>query len=70
VLYHDLWRHERRLQPLKDAYKTTICPLALAQRTPPAHRPGSAGAGHAERIITKPPSELRPDQKDEDSLPP
>ncbi|WP_338502091.1 NAD+ synthase [Sphingomonas kaistensis] len=57
---------------LKDAYKTTVFALSRWRN---AHRPegllGPAGAVMPERVITKPPSaELRPDQKDEDSLPP
>nr|WP_294168050.1 NAD+ synthase [uncultured Sphingomonas sp.] len=57
---------------LKDAYKTTVFALSRwrnAQR--PADALGPAGAVMPERVIDKPPSaELRPDQKDEDSLPP
>ncbi len=48
---------------LKDVYKTTVFELCKWRNT----------QGHVipERIITKPPSaELRPNQKDEDSLPP
>jgi NAD+ synthase len=57
--------------PLKDAYKTTVFRLARWRN---AHVPriglGRAGPVIPERIITKPPSaELRPDQKDSDSLP-
>jgi NAD+ synthase len=57
---------------LKDAYKTTVFALSRWRN---ANRPegllGPAGAVMPERVITKPPSaELRPDQKDEDSLPP
>lgn len=57
---------------LKDVYKTTVFELARWRN---AHRPkgalGPAGAPIPERVITKPPSaELRPGQKDEDSLPP
>ncbi|WP_426266124.1 NAD+ synthase [Sphingomonas sp. LHG3443-2] len=57
---------------LKDAYKTTVFKLSRWRN---ANRPdvllGPAGAVMPERVITKPPSaELRPDQKDEDSLPP
>ena len=57
--------------PIKDLYKTRvfdICRWRNAQ-----HRPwmmGPAGMVILDRIITKPPSaELRPDQKDSDSLP-
>ncbi len=58
--------------PLKDAYKTTVFALSRWRNE---HRPrigmGPDGPVMPERIITKPPSaELRPDQKDEDSLPP
>ncbi|MCA8934026.1 MAG: NAD+ synthase [Rhodospirillaceae bacterium] len=57
---------------LKDVYKTTVFALSRWRNQ---HRPaglkGPAGRIMPERIITKPPSaELRPDQKDEDSLPP
>jgi NAD+ synthase len=57
---------------LKDAYKTTVFALSRWRN---AGRPdgllGPAGEVMPERVITKPPSaELRPDQKDEDSLPP
>src|SRR6185312_14732835 len=57
---------------LKDAYKTTVFALARWRN---ANKPegslGPDGAVMPARIITKPPSaELRPDQKDEDSLPP
>lgn len=58
--------------PLKDAYKTTVFAISRWRN---AHKPrlglGPDGPVMPERIITKPPSaELRPDQKDEDSLPP
>src|SRR5262245_8990706 len=57
---------------LKDVYKTTVfelCRWRNCQR--PADALGRPGAVIPERIISKPPSaELRPDQKDEDSLPP
>src|ERR1043165_1527614 len=57
---------------LKDAYKTTV--LALS-RWRNGNRPegalGPDGPVMPSRVISKPPSaELRPDQKDEDSLPP
>lgn len=57
---------------LKDAYKLTVFALARWRN---AHKPrlalGPAGPVIPERIITKPPSaELRPDQRDDDSLPP
>ncbi|HET8750644.1 MAG TPA: NAD+ synthase [Sphingomicrobium sp.] len=57
---------------LKDAYKTTVFALSRWRN---ANRPdGALGPDDSvmpERVITKPPSaELRPDQKDEDSLPP
>ncbi|GMM61470.1 NAD+ synthase [Novosphingobium pituita] len=58
--------------PLKDAYKTTVFAISRWRN---AHRPkiglGPDGPVMPERVIAKPPSaELRPDQKDEDSLPP
>jgi NAD+ synthase len=57
---------------LKDAYKTTVFALSRWRN---AHRPegalGPDGPVMPERVITKPPTaELRPGQKDEDSLPP
>jgi NAD+ synthase len=57
---------------LKDVYKTDVFKLSRWRN---ANRPddllGPGGEMIPERIITKPPSaELRPDQKDEDSLPP
>src|SRR5215813_10937088 len=57
---------------LKDVYKTTVFELCTWRN---AHLPsgarGRAGKVIPERIISKPPSaELKPDQKDEDSLPP
>ena len=57
--------------PLKDAYKTTVFAISRWRN---AARPkiglGPEGMVMPERIITKPPSaELRPDQKDSDSLP-
>jgi NAD+ synthase len=56
---------------LKDVYKTTVFELCRWRN---AHLPegarGRAGKVIPERIISKPPSaELRPGQKDEDSLP-
>ncbi len=57
---------------LKDVYKTSVFALSRWRN---AHAPrlglGPAGPVMPDRVITKPPSaELRPDQKDEDSLPP
>lgn len=54
---------------IKDLVKTTVFRLAHWRN---AHDPYSRGAEPIpERIITRPPSaELRPDQKDQDSLPP
>ncbi|SJZ33985.1 NAD+ synthase [Enhydrobacter aerosaccus] len=57
---------------LKDVYKTTVFELCSWRNR---HRPegalGRDGRVIPERILTKPPSaELRPDQKDSDSLPP
>jgi NAD+ synthase len=58
--------------PLKDAYKTTVFALAEWRNTgKPRIGLGADGPVIPQRIITKPPSaELRPDQKDSDSLPP
>ena len=56
---------------LKDVYKTDVFRLCRwrNQQLPPGAL-GPAGRVVPERVITKPPSaELRPDQKDEDSLP-
>jgi NAD+ synthase len=58
--------------PLKDAYKLTVFALSAWRNK---HKPriglGPNGPVIPENIITKPPSaELRPDQKDSDSLPP
>jgi len=57
---------------LKDVYKTTVFQLARwRNQALPKGALGPAGRVIPERIITKPPSaELKPDQKDEDSLPP
>lgn len=60
---------------LKDVYKTTVTKLSVWRNTvtdPVAQGfLGKAGAVIPANSITKPPSaELRPDQKDEDSLPP
>lgn len=57
---------------LKDAYKTTVFKLSRWRNgLRPDGLRGPAGAVMPERVISKPPSaELRPDQKDEDSLPP
>ncbi len=57
---------------LKDVYKTDVFSLCRWRN---AHRPaialGPAGPVMPERVITKPPSaELKPDQKDQDTLPP
>jgi NAD+ synthase len=57
---------------LKDIYKTTVFELCRWRN---AHKPtgalGPLGAVMPERVITKPPSaELRPNQTDQDSLPP
>ena len=58
--------------PLKDAYKMTVFAISRWRN---AHKPkiglGPDGPVMPDAIITRPPSaELRPDQKDEDSLPP
>jgi len=57
---------------LKDVYKMTVFELSKwRNQHQPENAKGPAGLVIPERIITKPPSaELRPDQKDEDSLPP
>ena len=57
---------------LKDAYKTTVFALSKwRNRVKPEGALGPDGPVMPDRIITKPPTaELRPDQKDEDSLPP
>jgi NAD+ synthase len=57
---------------LKDVYKMTVFALCRWRNT---HRPaamlGPDGAVMPERVITKPPSaELKPNQTDQDSLPP
>ena len=58
--------------PIKDAYKMTVFAISKWRNR---HRPkiglGPEGVVIPENIIVKPPSaELRPDQKDSDSLPP
>lgn len=57
---------------LKDVYKTTVTALSLWRNlNKPAGALGPDGAVIPECIINKPPTaELRPDQKDEDFLPP
>jgi NAD+ synthase len=57
---------------LKDAYKTTVFALSRwRNRNKPETGLGPDGPVMPERVITKPPTaELRPGQKDEDSLPP
>ena len=57
---------------LKDVYKTTVFKLChWRNQHCPDDFMGPRGRAVPERIITKPPSaELRPDQKDQDSLPP
>jgi len=57
---------------LKDLYKTTVFELCRWRNAHvPAGLLGPQGPVMPERVIVKPPSaELRPDQKDEDSLPP
>ncbi|ROU03522.1 NAD+ synthase [Histidinibacterium lentulum] len=58
--------------PIKDLYKTRVFEICRWRNG--CHRPwmeGPAGEVIPERVIAKPPSaELKPDQKDEDSLPP
>ena len=57
---------------IKDVAKTLVYRLAEWKNRQPTQRAdGSIGAVIPERIITRPPSaELRPDQTDQDSLPP
>ena len=57
---------------IKDVAKTLVYRLANWKNQQPSQRAdGSVGPVIPERIITRPPSaELRPDQKDQDSLPP
>jgi NAD+ synthase len=57
---------------LKDAYKTTVFALSRWRNaSKPEGALGPDGPVMPARVITKPPTaELRPDQKDEDSLPP
>ncbi|MGF1446211.1 MAG: NAD+ synthase [Pikeienuella sp.] len=58
--------------PIKDLYKTRVFAAARWRNaTRPEGLLGPEGVVIPERVIAKPPSaELRPDQKDEDSLPP
>ncbi len=57
---------------LKDVYKTTVFALARwRNQNRPDGVEGPEGAVIPERVITKPPSaELKPDQTDQDTLPP
>jgi len=57
---------------LKDIYKTTVFALSKwRNRHVPIDAFGPSGPVMGERVISKPPSaELKPDQKDSDSLPP
>ena len=57
---------------LKDIYKTTVFALCRWRNANvPDGALGPRGAVMPERVITKPPSaELKPDQKDQDTLPP
>jgi NAD+ synthase len=57
---------------LKDVYKTTVFELCRwRNQVQPEGALGPAGRVIPERVIEKPPSaELKPDQKDEDTLPP
>jgi len=57
---------------LKDLYKTTVFELCRWRNAHvPAGLLGPQGPVMPERVITKPPSaELKPDQKDQDTLPP
>ena len=58
--------------PLKDAYKLTVFDVCRwRNENRPRFAKGPEGQVIPENILAKPPSaELRPDQKDEDSLPP
>lgn len=58
--------------PIKDLYKMEVFRLsALRNRWKPAWALGPDGPVMPDSVLTKPPSaELRPDQKDQDSLPP
>jgi NAD+ synthase len=58
--------------PIKDLYKLEVFRLArLRNRWKPDGALGPSGPVIPENILTRPPSaELRPDQRDEDSLPP
>ncbi|MDO8423795.1 MAG: NAD+ synthase [Parvibaculum sp.] len=58
--------------PIKDIYKMQVFALSRWRNiNKPASCLGNTGEVIPDRIITRPPSaELRPDQKDEDSLPP
>jgi NAD+ synthase len=57
---------------LKDVYKTTVFALARwRNRCHPAGALGPSGPVVPERVITKPPTaELKPNQRDQDTLPP
>jgi len=57
---------------LKDVYKMTVFALSkLRNQLRPSGLKGPEGRVMPERVITKPPSaELKPNQRDEDSLPP
>jgi NAD+ synthase len=57
---------------LKDVYKTTVFDLSHWRNANlPKNALGSGGPVMPERVITKPPSaELKPDQTDQDTLPP
>lgn len=57
---------------LKDVYKTDVFAVCRWRNAhAPAGAKGPRGAVMPERVITKPPSaELKPDQKDQDTLPP
>ena len=58
--------------PIKDLYKTEVYALAKwRNKTHPKNALGPRGVVIPERILTKPPTaELRPNQTDQDSLPP
>ena len=57
---------------LKDVYKTTVFALSRwRNQQRPSARSGPRGRVMPERVITKPPTaELKPNQTDQDTLPP
>jgi NAD+ synthase len=71
-LRHALRRHERRLNPIKDIYKTEVFRLSTLRNSwKPDGALGPSGEVIPPHIITRPPTaELRENQTDQDSLPP